>query len=601
MSDNEIEVLAEIEHIRIRPDMYTKTDDPAHILTEVIDNSLDELANGHADNITINIDNENNVCSIEDNGRGIPRHEVSLPDGTKEDSVIVACTKLFSGGKFNLNNYETSIGLHGVGLVVLNALSLYMQVSIRNRDDKSKTYVYTFKDAEIVQQIETENNDLWSTKVSFQPNTKYFSSAIIPIDKIKTRLFLVASKFPQSNILLNNEKVHNLPFDKFCMGILEVKNDVSIINATITEKGFNADVFFAYEEDSKLMPTIMGDVNLNICQGTYLSTLTTLFCKVVNEIVDDERLTKPDILNNLRLYCSMTISEPKFQGQTKDRMISDVKVQINKLYTELKSKLNTFTFKERFKKIIDEKSAGKAIKKLQKKGKRLSADNPTKDCLKIPGETLYLLEGDSATGNLKAIRDRTNEAILPLTGKISNTINKNVDQALDSKKMKFLLEAIGIHQDDGYRYNKIKVLCDADSDGLHISVLACTAIWKYFPQLIEENRLIIILPPLYGARKKGKPFVPIYKLEDTKQYKDQGYTIKRFKGLGEMNKDELKEVVYKNPLEYTVKLPETEKDIESVTQCLINTELKRKICSDERFGLQRIFNNIHKQLNKQGN
>lgn len=596
---SKIEVLEEIEHIRLRPGMYTVTENPAHLLTEVIDNSLDELANGHADSISIDINSLSNNVVVTDNGRGLPKHQVTLPDGKTGDSVIVACTKLFSGGKFDLSNYETSIGLHGVGLVVLNALSNFLRIEIRDKEDKDLTFSYDFKDSQIINQTKLKNSEDWSTRVSFQINPKYFKSQIIPTQDIKTRLYLVAAKYPDSNIKLNNEKIPNLEFNTFCKGVLGIEKDVEVDTNSVSYKseGKSIEVFFTYEEDSKLTPTIMGDVNLNLCNGTYLSTLTTLFYKVVNEVVNDERLTKSDVLNQLRLYSSLTISNPEFQGQQKDKCTSDVGILVNKLYNDLKFTLNTFSFKERFTKIIESKEADKAIKKIQKRGKRLSGNNPIKDSLKIPGDILYLVEGDSAGGTLKTIRNRATEAVLPLTGKIANTINKDINQALSSDKMKYLLEAIGVGQNK-YRYDKIKILADGDPDGLHIGVLACIAIWKFAPDVINNGKLSVILPPLYGARKKGKTFIPIYKLEDTDTYKNQGYDIKRFKGLGEMQKEELKEVIYTDPQEYIVKPPTGEKEIEAVTQCLVNTELKRIICSDSRFGLHRIFDNIQNNNNK---
>ncbi|MBC8427305.1 MAG: hypothetical protein H8D97_00290, partial [Proteobacteria bacterium] len=459
-------------------------------------------------------------------------------------------------------------------------------------------HYYKFKASQFINKQLIEQDVDWNTYISFKVDSSYFRSNVIPINEIKNRLYLIGSKYQNVNLNLNNEKIPNIPMIDFAKSMLNInqkeeeKNNLEHIN--YAEKNDSIDIYFTYEDNSKLTPTVIGDVNSGICQGTYLSTLTTLFYKVVTEIVNDEKLTKSDVLNQLRMYCSLSITDPTFDSQEKVRMNKNVSLLVNKLYNDLKFKLNTFSFKERFKKIIEEKEASKAIKKIKKRGKRLSGDNPIKDSLRIPGDILYLVEGDSAGGTLKAIRDRTVEAVLPLTGKIANTINKDIDQALSSDKMKYLLEAIGIAQDK-YRYKKIKILADGDPDGLHIAVLACIAIWKYAPKIIKDGNLSIILPPLYGARKKGKTFIPIYKIEDTTTYKNQGYDIKRFKGLGEMRSDELKEVIRNYPLEYIVNPPKEEKEIEAVTQCLVNTELKRIICSDSRFGLHRVFDSIKKQ------
>jgi len=598
----EIKALGDIEHIRLRQGVYIGDNENAlHLVWEVLDNSIDELLNNYAKNINLTIDND--IVTITDDGRGIPVEDLLLPNGDIIDSIIGIFTITKTGGKFDDFVYSGSKkGQNGMGLVAVNALSKELQVIVKDRKDSGVVHLYVFIDSKPTEKQILKQKVNWNTYISFNVNMDYFKSNIIPIEPIKNRLYLIGSKYQDVNITLNNEKIPNIDmkeFTKKMIGLGDWELDLEHLN--FTENNSLVDIYFAYEdrEGSKLTPTVLGDVNTGICSGTYLSNLVTLFYKVVDSIIDDPRLTKSDILNNLRIYCSLSISDPTYDSQEKVRMNKDCSVLINKLYNSLKIKLNTFSLKERFKTIIEQKEKDRAIKKIQKKGKRLSGDNPIKDSLKIPGDILYLVEGDSAGGSLKAIRYRATEGVLSLTGKISNTINMDINQALDSDKMKYLLEAIGVGQDK-YRYDKIKILADADPDGTHIGVLTCIAIWKYAPDIINNGKLSIILSPLYGARKKGTPFIPIYKIEDTDKYKELGYDIKRFKGLGEMRAEELNEVIRNYPIEYIVELPKEVNEIEAVTKCLVNTKLKRMICSDSRFGLHRIFNIIDKNNNTQG-
>ncbi|MEO5351476.1 MAG: hypothetical protein H7836_17805 [Magnetococcus sp. YQC-3] len=258
---------------------------------------------------------------------------------------------MFSGSKFTNLDGLSRTGLHGVGLVVVNALSEWMEVSIRKKD---KFFSYSFSDSKIINQTTYDCNLFpqfkWSTFVKFKPYTKYFKDPNLLLDEVKKKLFFVAAKFPNSNIFLNGEKIKNLDFEIFCKALLGIENEVVFDKISyIDDKKQKIELVFTYEENSKAMPTILGDVNLNFCSGTYLSTIQTLFFKIISEIVNDERLTKSDVFNQFRLYCSLTILEPEFQGQTKERLSSNVGNIISQLYTGLKAKLNTFSLKERFK------------------------------------------------------------------------------------------------------------------------------------------------------------------------------------------------------------------------------------------------------------
>ena len=747
---NEIKVLDDISHIRARPGMYLGSlYNPYHLLQEVLDNSLDELANGFATIIVINI-NDQGFISVTDNGRGIPVHDVILPSGEITDSVIAACCKLFSGAKFDTSNYKTSIGLHGVGLVAINAISDNMTVFVKDKMDSKYKFIYKFINSKFISKERFLINEPWSTKVEFNITKSFVETLEIPIDILKKRLLLVASHFPKTFIYLNNERIEPLLMDILVKDILDIYDDIPIFTLTENKGDETVQIFFTYDKDGKQSATIYGDVNLNQCEGTYLSTFTTLFVNSVNTFISNEKITRSDILGQFKCYISLTIQEPKFDSQTKGRMIKNVSSLISLLKPKINNLISTNKFfKDHFTFLLESKLIQTAAKVLKTKKTRVSSDNPLKDCAKVPGKILYLLEGESAEGTLKQIRDIQIEAIFPLTGKILNAIDKSIDKAIESKKIKYLLEAIGVDltkkNQQEFRYEKIKLLCDGDSvsakteivynsvngttktryikdldindidtiaslnkttqkiehkkvlriikhdynkgyinritsehyylldctddhivyvfnintkqieeispinininihyliktnhstnfeiikikkieqieykynyvydlevednnnfactragfilhnsDGQHIVVLAAVALWKYAPSLIKNKQVSMILPPLYGATKK-KEFIPIYNYKDVDVYTQKGYTITRFKGLGEMNSEQLYEVVYNKPIEYIIEYPSNAKEGELVVLCLTDTTIKRRVCADARIGIATLLKNL---------
>jgi DNA gyrase/topoisomerase IV subunit B len=332
-------------------------------------------------------------------------------------------------------------------------------------------------------------------------------------------------------------------------------------------------------------------VNLNICEGTYLTNSTTLIYNCVKNYLDDSsKLTKNDILSYLKMYVSVTVPEPKFDSQIKTKMTKGLSGLINKLKGDVSLKIPLF--KDHFEFVENLKSNKKAKKTLGSRGRRVSSGNPLKDCKYTPGKVLYILEGDSAGGTLLEIRDAKNEAIFPLSGKIENTINKSIGKVTEKEKgkVKYLLEAIGVGKRQ-FRYDNVKIICDADADGMHIVVLVLIALWRYAPSLIMENRVSIIVPPLYGALKKKQPMIPIYDESLIDQYTSKGFEVKRFKGLGEMSANHLEVVVKQQPIEYVLQ-PPVDDESGAIMQCITNTDLKRRLCQEvERFNISRLFPN----------
>jgi DNA gyrase/topoisomerase IV subunit B len=595
----QIEVLDGISAIRLRPGMYIgSTNDPYHLLQEILDNSLDELSNNYANKVTIELDQKGKF-TITDNGRGIPIHTVTLPSGIKQDSIIAIVNELHSGAKFNTLAYQNAIGLHGVGLVVVNALSTFLTIAIKDKKIKDKIHFYTFINSKFKDKKEliVEYVD-WSTRIEFQVDNQYFDTLEINATRLVKRLQLVASTFPKSTIILNHHSFEHIDLKEFVKDYLKIDPLIPIFEVSEISNGERIKAFFTYDLSGYHQPEFAGDVNLNLCEGRYLSNFSTLFYNCAKVAVNEEKISKNDILNNFRCYVSLSISEPKFDSQNKVRMVKDVARLVNLLKPKIESCLYNKFFNDRFEFLKEEKAIQKAAKTLKTKRVRVSTDNPLKDCANTPGKTLYILEGDSAGGTLKQIRNVRDEAIYPLSGKIQNIIDKSIDKIIDSKKMKYLFEAVGIdlskkNQLD-FRYEEFKILCDADSDGLHISVLVSIILWKYAPQIIKNNKAKIILPPLYGAIK-GNTFIPIYNHSEVAQYQNSGYNITRFKGLGEMNPSQL-EVIIRNPIEYCISPPSDLKESEIVDLCLTNVTLKRKLSEHpDRFNVGKLMK-LAKQL-----
>lgn len=595
MENPKIKVLAGLDHIRKRPGMYIgSTYCPTHLLIEVLDNAIDELANNFATKISVIIDK--NKISVSDNGRGIPRHTVTLPEtNEKIDSIVAATTKLFSGGKFEDNELEIRKGLHGIGLVTVNAFSNNVYISVKNKQKRNIKHEYYFENGDFIRQTDTELDNDWSTTVKFEINTLYFTTPNINIDRIRNILELVSAHFPQHEIYLNNQIIKVEKFEDFVRKKLKIEDDVEIFKLKTTKSIEKIEVFFTYDNKQSSL-TSYGDVNLGFCEGTYLTNFATLFYNTFLEKVNSSlKLTKNNVFNGFKFYVSLIIKNPTYPGQIKVKMDRDVSEFMETLKNDLFRTLSLPFFQNQINNIIETLNIKKVSKVLKNKRKRLSTENPIKDCINIPGDVLYILEGDSAGGTLQQIRDIYKEAIFPLVGKVLNSINKDLSEVVESKKIRHLLEALGIYGNQkaiSYRYNKIKIICDADPDGMHIVVLIAICLWKHCLPLLETKKVSVLIPPLYGAIKK-KSFIPIYDLENIYQYENQGYDIIRFKGLGEMTPTQLKKIIYENPKEYIISPPQSERESDIINACLTNTNLKKLICEQvDKFNISQLLKEI---------
>lgn len=584
----DIKVLEEVEHIRLNPGMYIgETSNPVHLIEEALDNALDEALAGHATIVAVVINTKENLYSVLDNGRGIP-----LEDNTP----VVISSKLFSGGKFQGKKtaYEISSGLHGVGLVAVNALSSEYKVEVY----RDKQYgVFEFKETKLKHsKIEPHKGEMpFSTKIQFKPDKKYFESLKPDLKRIRNRLTTASAEMSKNIqfVLKVNEKqeVFNLSvIDHFVMGCLSDKNSkITAHTLASHHKPEKFEVIFAYEANGPVAPKMMSSVNLlPVAQGgshvnAFHDTLRNFFTAKAKKY--GFRFHPNDSLLRLRAYIMLSLVDPKFSGQTKDSLIN-VKTYFEKFMKEFRTQLEQFAtqqepmlkeYLERF----HEYRTKLESKKLTKTGNgRRAATKFTKlrDCVSRNGE-LYIVEGDSAGGSIIQTRDAKRHAILPLRGKsIPNvTTKKNI---LENKEVRELVTAMGTGVDTHFnlsklRYDKIICATDADHDGNHIACLVTMVMGILMPEVIKAGRYFIAQTPLF-AINEGKTFIPLWSDKELEDAKSKGRKITRFKGLGELSPHQLKICLLDEqtrnlmPIEYS-------NDIDSLVKLFSSASEKRAL------------------------
>jgi len=580
--------LSPIEAIRSRPGMYIgDTVNPNQLITEALDNALDEVANGYANKCQIHFDLENNICWISDNGRGIKSYQMKDSNGKLENSIYLLCTATHSGSKFDNDDYGTLIGMHGVGLVVINALSNWFVVKTRNRKNKKLVYEYNFLNGELHSNNSYEDlegiND-WSTLIGFEPNIDYFENGKFKIKEFANRLMLAQAKFPTCTFSFNEKPITKRSFEEYVQTVLDIDNDEYMKYIYYNKKqNKKIEIYYTFKKNQDI--NIFGDVNLRHCDGTYLTNIQTILKNLILTKLGKkfENISPNLLLMGLNLYASVTVPEPKFDSQSKTRMTLDIKNDlIYPIQDKIKRSLDSGTL-EIIKQNLEHRLNKKFVQTVTNNNKRISAKNKLCDCAKSPGKILYIVEGDSALGPLKQIRDIKTEAIFPLRGKMINVETASIDKIKDNKEISDLLEALG--PKNKRRYETIKVLADADSDGHHIAVLVLLSLLKFADDIIKNNNVRIILPPLYGA-SKGKKFYPIYNHNELGNY--NGYEITRFKGLGEMSPKKLKASIDAG-VEYIVEYPESKKQLDSILNIITNTEMKRLLLKRIEFNFEKLL------------
>ena len=579
-NDDSIQVLEGLEAVRKRPGMYIGSTDHRglhHLAYEIVDNAVDEALSGYASKIDVTIHKDGSL-SVRDNGRGMPtgKHASGIP------TIQVIFTVLHAGGKFGQGGYKTSGGLHGVGASVVNALSDWLEVEVL-RD--GVLYTQTFKTGgEKVSSIKKEktNRKGSGTTVRFLPSEHIFSTIVWSYETLAERLRESAFLLKGLTITLTDERTNKS--DVFCYeeGIRnfiqylnEEKDTLSpIVDFNSTIDGVETE--FAFQYNDGYSETILSFVN-NVRTkdgGTHEVGMKTALTKAFNEYArkvgllkeKDKNLEGSDVREGLTAIVSLCVPEEilQFEGQTKDKLGTPAARSIvdNTIFEQLGIFLteNGEIAQELIRKALKAREAREASRKAReesrngKKGKKketLLSGKLTPAQGKNPKKNeLYLVEGDSAGGSAKQGRDRKFQAILPLRGKVINTEKASLSDILKNEEINTIIYTIGAGVGTDFNiedcnYDKIVIMTDADTDGAHIQVLLLTFFYRYMKPLIEAGKVYLALPPLFKISKgTGKKQVVEYawtekELEEKIKKVGKGYLLQRYKGLGEMNADQL--------------------------------------------------------------
>ncbi|MCB5250296.1 MAG: DNA topoisomerase (ATP-hydrolyzing) subunit B [Candidatus Cloacimonadales bacterium] len=568
-----IKVLKGLEAVRKRPAMYiggTSERGLHHLVYEVVDNSIDEALAGFCDKIQVTITNDGSVI-IEDNGRGIPvdmHHEMNLP------AVTVVLTVLHAGGKFDDKTYKVSGGLHGVGVSVVNALAENFEVRISKNGN---LYSQKFERGAYVTDLtiigKTENSGTW---IKFRPDREIFETVNFSFEYLSVRLRELAFLNKGINIILRDErsdKYHDFHFEgginQFVLYLNENKKPLYsnpiYINGDKDE--INFEVAIQYNEGfQENIYSFANNIN-TIEGGTHLSGFKTGLTRAVNNYIKHTGMDKnekvlpngDDIREGITAVLSIKLPQPQFEGQTKTKLQnSEVDGIVNSIVYE---RLTTF-FEENpqeAKVIANKAILGARSREAARRARELTRRKSVLDSGSLPGKLadcssqdntiteLFLVEGDSAGGSAKQGRDREIQAILPLWGKMLNTEKARIDRVLNNDKISPVILALGAGIGDEFditklRYNKIIIMADADVDGAHICTLLLTFFFRYMRPLIDYGHVYIAKPPLYLVRK-GKQKIYVYDEEERdaaiEELGGKGVMIQRYKGLGEMNPEQL--------------------------------------------------------------
>jgi len=569
-SAEEIKVLEGLEGVRKRPAMYigsTGKEGLHHLVYEVVDNSVDEAMAGFCTKILVTI-RKDGAVSVEDNGRGIP---VEMHPVYKKSALEIVITKLHAGGKFEHKAYAVSGGLHGVGLSVVAALSKKMIAEIE-RDGKVWQQEYEIGNP-VTKVKAIGNTETTGTKITFWPDNKIFTVSEFDFLILSTRFREIAFLNPGLVIELVDEKKDKKETFSYAGGMMEF---VKWLNRA--KEAIHKPIYFKKQTDHTMVEVaiqyntsyqenIFGFVNtINTVEGgTHLVGFKTALTRVINDYAKkqgilkekDEALTGDDTREGLTAIVSIRISEPQFEGQTKTKLgNSEVKGYVDSVVTSSLSEFfeeNPPIARRIVQKITEAAKARLAAKKAKELVRRKSAFGvgglPGKlaDCSsnKTEDTELFIVEGESAGGSAKQARNKEYQAILPLKGKILNVEKANPTKVLASEEIVNLITAVGTGVTESFdieklRYGRVIIMTDADVDGQHIKTLLLTFFYRYMPKLIENGNIYVAVSPLYRVRKKEDFYV--YSDEELKiilKKVGENSDVQRFKGLGEMNPQQL--------------------------------------------------------------
>ena len=568
-----IQVLEGLEAVRMRPGMYigsTSARGLHHLVYEVVDNSVDEALAGYATHIEVTICEDNSIEVIDD-GRGIPTgmHETGMP------AVELVLSKLHAGGKFGGGGYKVSGGLHGVGISVVNALSEWTIVDVYQH---GKIQEISFERGNKTSDLkEIGTTDRTGTTVRFKPDAQIFETTIFEFDVLKTRLQELAFLNKGLRITLSDKRgegrSESFHYEGGLVQFIEYLNEAkeaitpSVISIDNTRDDVVVDVALQYNDSySETILSFVNNIN-TIDGGTHLSGFRTALTRTLNDYgrkagilkENENNLTGEDVREGLTAVVSVKVLEPQFEGQTKGKLgNSEVKGITDTIVSD---GLRVFLEEHpaEAKKIIEKATNASRAREAARKARELTRRKNALEVSSLPGKLsdcsekdttmteIYLVEGDSAGGTAKQGRDRRYQAILPLRGKILNVEKARLDKILANAEIRSMITAFGtgIGQDFDItksRYNKIIIMTDADVDGAHIRTLLLTFFYRYMRPLIEEGHVFIAQPPLYQIKKGQKQWYAYSDQELSDRLDEIGrenITIQRYKGLGEMNAEQL--------------------------------------------------------------
>lgn len=611
-----ISVLEGLEAVRKRPGMYigsVSTKGLNHLIYEIVDNAVDEHLAGFCNKISVFLEKDGSA-TVEDNGRGVPvgMHQKGI------SAARLVYTTLHAGGKFDDSAYKTSGGLHGVGSSVVNALSEYMDVKI-SRDGG----VHHDRYERGIPVVELEDGLLpviaktrkTGTLVNFLPDGEIFEKTKFKADEVKSRLHETAYLNPELTIIFEDrrrEQTEHIEFhepDGIIGFIKDMNQKKEVIHEPVYFKGEaeGVEVEVAFQYVNEFHENVLGFCNniYNAEGGTHLTGFKTTFTTVINQYArelgilkeKDSNFTGADIRNGMTAIVSVKHPDPRFEGQTKTKLDNpDASKATGKVTGEEIVRYFDRNL-ETLKKVIGCAEKAAKIRKTEERAKtnlltkqKYSFDSngklancESRDASKCE---IFIVEGDSAGGSAKTARDRMYQAILPIRGKILNVEKASIDKVLANAEIKTMINAFGCGFSEGYgndfdisklRYDKIIIMADADVDGAHISTLLLTLFYRFMPELIFEGHVYIAMPPLYKAMPKKGEEEYLYDDKALEQYRKRQtgpFTLQRYKGLGEMDAEQLWETTL-NPETRMLKLVEIEdaRMASSVTEMLMGSDV----------------------------
>ena len=611
-----ISVLEGLEAVRKRPGMYigsVSTKGLNHLIYEIVDNAVDEHLAGFCNKISVFLEKDGSA-TVEDNGRGVPvgMHQKGI------SAARLVYTTLHAGGKFDDLAYKTSGGLHGVGSSVVNALSEYMDVKI-SRDGG----VHHDRYERGIPVVELEDGLLpviaktrkTGTLVNFLPDGEIFEKTKFKADEVKSRLHETAYLNPELTIIFEDrrrEQTEHIEFhepDGIIGFIKDMNQKKEVIHEPVYFKGEaeGIEVEVAFQYVNEFHENVLGFCNniYNAEGGTHLTGFKTTFTTVINQYArelgilkeKDSNFTGADIRNGMTAIVSVKHPDPRFEGQTKTKLDNpDASKATGKVTGEEIVRYFDRNL-ETLKKVIGCAEKAAKIRKTEERAKtnlltkqKYSFDSngklancESRDASKCE---IFIVEGDSAGGSAKTARDRLYQAILPIRGKILNVEKASIDKVLANAEIKTMINAFGCGFSEGYgndfdisklRYDKIIIMADADVDGAHISTLLLTLFYRFMPELIFEGHVYIAMPPLYKAMPKKGEEEYLYDDKALEQYRKRQtgpFTLQRYKGLGEMDAEQLWETTL-NPETRMLKLVEIEdaRMASSVTEMLMGSDV----------------------------